>query len=155
MDSLQIPTSKDQLRLYADNLVSSLPEGKATELYVSLKYAEALIADLSKRKDVRERIMNEVATQDREFTFMGCNIKKAETGSRYDFTVCQDPEWEALMQQEREISIMRKAREEILKTRVGKQPATKMNFETGEVTVLEQVIPPVRTSESFITVTIK
>jgi hypothetical protein len=155
INTLQIPTNKIQLKAYADRVVDELVEGKATELFVTLKYAEKLIADLLKREEVRTRIMNEVQNLEKEFEFMGCTIKKSETGTRYDFTVCQDAEWNTLSQQEKEVSIMRKAREEILKGRVGRKPEVRSNFDTGEVTMNDQEIPPVKTSESFITVTIK
>jgi len=99
--------------------------------------------------------MNEVQNMDKEFSLMGCTVKKSETGTKYDFTVCNDPEWNTLIQQEKEISIMRKAREEILKTRVGRKLEVKTNFNTGEVNINTMKSPRFKTSESFITVTIK
>jgi len=66
-----------------------------------------------------------------------------ETGVRYDYSACQDPELDALLVQQYEINERIKERQELLKAI--KAPTTVVDDATGEIVTLH---PPRRTSTS-------
>lgn len=77
-------------------------------------------------------------------------IKQQETGVKYDYSKCNDPQWERLNASAEAANKALKAREETLKTLTS--PVDVLDPETGEVTTVK---PPVRSGKTGLAVSIK
>lgn len=74
----------------------------------------------------------------------GTKLELAETGAKYDYSACGDPEWDEINKKFKEIEIQRKKREKFLQT-ISDKGMTLVNEDTGDITKL---FPPIKTSTS-------
>jgi len=141
-----LPVSKGQLQLFRNKYIGEIAEnGDALEAAVQLKAMEELVDMLRKSKELREMIMSQVDKYpEKQFEYMGVDIQKCELGTKYDYT--RDRVWCDLNAQERTLSEKRKERESLLKA----MKEEMANPDTGEI-----IYPAIKTSESFIKITIK
>lgn len=84
------------------------------------------------------------------YTKFGVAISQKENGVSYDFTACNDPQWERLKQSADEANSSLKNREKTLKTFT--KPVDVLDPETGEVT---EVQPPIRSGKLGLNLSIK
>lgn len=145
------PSTKDQVENFAAQLVSDVTEGVTNPLSLHLQ-----IIAIQKALDiVKEKIKDDVLSEaekysQKSFSLNGCEITLKENGVKYDFTVCCDREWESAHSSELMFASLRKEREKFLKTLT--KTEVLVHQETGEVI---EVHPPIKTSTSGITVTLK
>lgn len=146
-----VPFTKENQKATAQTLVTKVVEGEADPIQV-FSTVKALVECLTiflKDKDV---VDSTIAACERYgktgALYNGANLCVAEVGVKYDYSACNDPEWDDLSKQRAELDAKIKARETFL--RGIPREATIINEDTGEIT---KVVPPIKTSSTSVKVT--
>jgi hypothetical protein len=143
--------TQTQVDLFSDQLIQSVKEGEANPI-------EVLIT-LRALEKVSERVVKEILPNSlREagnypgssFEFNGNKIEKAELGTKYDYSGCNDPVYTELAKEANVIIKKVKEREAFLKAINGSE--TVVDKTTGEFTT---IYAPLKTSTTGLKVTIK
>lgn len=148
----ELPSTGTQITAFVRSCKEQILSGEVDPItaLVQLRAAEKALSELASDNDIIQVAVTEFEKmQAKAIEVNGAKIEKVETGVRYDYTVCNDPEWNALKLQEDEIASKRKARESILK--IPRQP--QVDTATGEISV--PYIPAAKTSKTNLKVTIK
>lgn len=144
---------KSQQQL-ASNLVNEVTEGTVNpiEAVVRMKAIYDSIDLFLKDESVRECVLAEAGKYDKNemIESLGASIRVQESGSRYDYTVCGDPVWNALNEEFKQLEGEKKERELFLKNM--RKPTTVVDDETGEVYT---IYPAARTSKTNYVITFK
>ena len=145
-----IPFTKVQQSDFVESLVAQIEDGEVNpvEAVVKAKALYEMLDSFLKDNRTKEYVLNECDKYNKGETpsFAGATVQVRETGVKYDYMNCGDPEYTSLLKQEQEISDARKKREKYLSAITS--PKTEINKKTGEIYTLK---PPVRTaSPSFI-----
>ena len=145
------PTTKEQIALFAGQLIDSVKDGFENPLTLHTK----IIAFKKALDAVSEAIKDDVVKEaerhnQKSFDYNGCRIEIKDLGVKYDFASCCDPKWERAKSDEQLATTLRKEREVFLKGI--KTSETIIDEDTGEVIKL---MPPIKTSNTGITVTLK
>ena len=102
----------------------------------------------------KETLVNQMTAAEKypenSFEFSGATIQKAELGTRYDFSVCNDHVHKCLTEISKQNSEQLKDREDFLKSLKGQM--TILDEGTGEVI---KIMPPLKKSTTGLKVTIK
>lgn len=136
---------------FSDDLIQSVKSGDVNpiELLVMLRAFEKVSDRVL--KEIRENTITEANKYNgSSFKFNGNKIEKSELGTKYDFSICNDPDYNKLFKTALESSEKLKEREVFLKSL--KEPITLVNRDSGEVYT---IIPPLKTSTSGLKVSIK
>lgn len=144
------PTTKEEITNFVDKICNEVENGSvnALELYIKMKAIESCFEQIQAR--IRESIMNEVdGYAEKEFELWGAKVSKAETGTKYDYSVSNDPVYSNLSDSKKELDFKIKEREKFLKT----LPATGMEIVNEDELV--KVFPPIKSSSTFIKVSLK
>jgi len=118
----------------ADPLQTFLMAKKGAELFKNLVDASKPIAETHTRLSKNET-----------YTTFGCEVREQAVGVKYDFSNCDDSQWNDLQLQIDVLIEQRKEREKFLKT------LTKPVFDEEGV----QINPPIKTGALSLVVTIK
>ena len=140
-----------EIDVFSDQVIESVRLGEVNPLkvLVQMKAMEKCTDRIT--KEIKENCMTASdAYPDTEFEFMGNKITKGDVYTAYDFTVCNDNEWNRLNEILIETKRQMKDREAFLKTI--KQPTSLLDEGTGEVNTVH---PPEKKSVPGLKVTIK
>jgi viroplasmin and RNaseH domain-containing protein len=148
------PETKQEQQSFVEQLVQTAISGEVSPLKVEaqIKNIEDVVKRYRDDKRVKEALVNEYRRDFGEQKSADCynaRFTMAEVGVKYDYTACEDPEWEQLNKDAARLAEAKKAREEILKAHA--KPWVSVNEETGEVTT---IYPPVKTGKTQVTVQI-
>lgn len=150
----KIPFTKAQQSGFVELLVAQIEDGEISpvEAVVKAKALYETIGAFLKDDRTNEYVLKECDKYGKgEFpSFSGATIQVRETGVKYDYMNCGDPEYTNLLKQEQEISSARKKREKYLSAIT--KTKTEINEETGEIYTLN---PPVRTGKVSYVITFK
>lgn len=143
---------KAELKEMAEQaVISVLENGNPLEVAESLSAMEEFIKNVRADKRFTEYVREEAGKHGKQYTSRsGAKIELAETGTRYDFSVCEDFELQALEIELTGIEEKIKGRKEFLKT-VPSSGLLVTNEETGEI---YKVYPPSKSSTSSFKVTL-
>ena len=146
-----LETTKEQRESFVRSIVSALNEGSADPLKIHLqvKNTEDLIKQITSDEKYREFLLSEAQKYGKTFEQYNAKFQVKETGTRYDYSVCNDPELSELEYKAAEIAERLKARQKFLQN--APQSGTQIIF--GDEVVM--VYPPVKTSTTSVTVTLK
>lgn len=149
-----IPYTKLQQSGFVETLISKMENGEVNPVEAVIK-AKALYETISlflKDNRTNEFVLSEFSKYGKGEvpSFAGATIQIRETGVKYDYMNCGDPEYTSLLKQEQEISEARKKREKYLSTI--KKSKTELDEETGEIYVLK---PPIRSGKTSFVVIFK
>lgn len=145
------PSSKQEIETFSSGIIEQVKSGSLNPLEAHTRLTAMEKSCEIIKKEIRENVMSAVDKySEKRFFAFGAEIEKTETGVKYDFSGCGDVEYNEAVEQEKAWSEKRKSRETFLKTLT--KPMSVNNEETGEVLELR---PPVKTSSSFIKVTMK
>jgi len=140
-------------QMMARQVINDLAEGNEdpVKIHYNIKCIEELIKLILADKEYKSILLFEAEKHGKTFDFENSKMEVKETGVKYDFHACGDPEWEKL---EFEINILKdkqKEREQFLKTI---RPDGMNIFDpiTGEAYT---ICPPIKTSTTTVTVTLK
>lgn len=153
IDQLGFADSKATRSEIADTIVNNVTEGITDPLQVHyhLKCLEDLIKQVTVNDTFKDALLTEAAKYGKSFEFKSSRMDIKEVGTKYDFTVCNDPEWIKLNTELEDLKFKVKHRESTLKT----LPLSGMDIilsETGEVVT---IYPPAKSSTTSISVTLK
>ena len=133
----------------AEMAVSAVVNGDIDPIkaHISVSRMEAAIKLYKDNEDVRRITLDELAKYGKTATFGDCKLEQAETGVRYDYSVCGDSKLTELYDRMEKLKADIKEREEMLKHL---QPGEAVDPNTGEF-----MYPPARSSKTTIKTTFK
>lgn len=146
-----VPFTKENQKATATALAEKVTNGEVDPVmtFATAKAMSDCLSQFLKDKGVMEATVAAVEKYGRTGAiFNGANLCVAEVGVKYDFSVCDDPEWTELSKQKAELEAKLKARETFLRG-IPRQ-ATIINEDTGEMST---IFPPAKTSSTSIKVT--
>lgn len=144
-------STSTQIDVFSDGVIESVQRGEINPLTVLIQLRAMEKASGRILKEIHENLMTEAGKYPgNEFEFMGNKITKSEHGTRYDFSVCNDPTWARCFNIAKEATEQLKERENFLKA--VKAPFSLLDEGTGEVSVIS---PPIKKSTSGLNVSIK
>jgi len=145
-----MPENKESLALYISNLKSEILAGNENPLKIAklLKILEEIVKTLRDDSEIKEIILKEAEKyKEKTIQNFGAEFCKKEVGARYDYSECNDNEWNDLSQKIHELSLQKKEREQFL------------NKITPEIIVFNnegvRIEPPLKTSQTIVNVSIK
>lgn len=146
-----LETTKEQRESFVRSIVSALDEGTADPLKVHLqvKNTEDLIKQITSDEKYREFLLNEASKYGKSFEQYNAKFQVKETGTRYDYSVCGDSELQGLQEQSDNIAEKIKARQKFLQS----VPASGLEILRGDELIT--IYPPIKTSTTSVTVTLK
>ena len=146
-------SSKEDRRAFASQVVHSILEGEvnALDVHLKVKYMEdtleAIKEDKAYRKECIEaaqRVLGGV----KETVYYGAKIKVNEVGVKYDYSVCNDPVMNELLEQQKELAEAVKERGQFLQ-KIPLAGLETVNEDTGEVYT---IYPPSKSSTTSVIV---
>lgn len=161
-----LETNKSQRQSFISNLIDSIENGNVDPLKVhfQVKCIEKILEELTNQDEKKNKDGWQIAKRYRaavlsaaeaygqkEFEFNGSKVKISETGTKYDYSQCNDAE---LSQWQTEMEFLKAKidnRQKMLQT-VSEKGMIITNEETGETNT---VYPPSKSSTTFITMSIK
>jgi len=146
-----LETTKEQRESFVRSIVSALDEGTADPLKIHLqvKNTEDLIKQITSDEKYREFLLNEASKYGKTFEQYNAKFQVKETGTRYDYSVCCDSELQELQEQSDNIAEKLKARQKFLQS----VPASGLEILKGDELIT--IYPPIKTSTTSVTVTLK
>ena len=145
-----MPETKAEIKKFGESLIQSIQFGEVNALEIDgrLKAIEELIALVRKSQEMSENLILE-ADKYGQKSFESGNFKYQvkEVGVRFDFSVCNDSEWDDLKEEETILKAKLKARETILKAIT---PGTEMYNSEGV-----QIESPLKTSTTKVVTLLK
>jgi hypothetical protein len=143
------PSSKDEVAAFSNKMISELESGNANPLDV-LRFQKCFEKVF---ENVKPTLMDMARTEAekygaKKFEYKGLKMELAEVGTKYDFSGCNDTEWNELDQQAKDIAEKKKHRETLLKSLT---EAIDVIDKYGEA---KSIMPPVKSSTSSIKVTV-
>lgn len=142
-----LPSKLDQLKVIEAKFVAGMEGKDPLKVAVQLKTLEDLVKNLRSNTVIRSYIMNEADKYpDKTFKIDGVGFEKSETGVKFDFSKCEDSEYDELIKKKATIDNKIKSKTAFLKKL--KEPYVKID--TGEI-----INPPLRTSNSYIKISLK
>lgn len=143
------PTNKEEIKSFVDKLTNDVEYGSvnALELHVKLTAMEKAITDL--KKNIRNSVMKVANNYEQSFDAFNSRIEKVETGTKYDYSQCGDTVYDDLLATYDKVASDIKEREAFLKT---VKPGTTLIDDDG---VISTIYPPVKSSTSFLKITLK
>ena len=142
-----LPTTAAERRNFAEQAVQEILDGSRDpiEIAILLSSLEKLIGDIRKNSRVQNFMLDELDKhQSGKTSLNGIEVSLTER-KKYDFTKCEDIEWENMDAQIKTLTERKKERETFLKYIPANGTA---DPETGAM-----IYPPVVTSSNVITVT--
>lgn len=146
-----LETTKEQRESFVRSIVSALDEGTADPLKIHLqvKNTEDLIKQITSNEKYREFLLNEASKYGKTFEQYNAKFQVKETGTRYDYSVCCDSELQDLQEQSDKLAEKLKSRQKFLQS----VPASGLEILQGDELIT--IYPPIKTSTTSVTVTLK
>lgn len=141
-------TKKGQLN-FAQELVSRIKDGDQDALKTVVLLATLENISEAARKELTDLVCDEIRRHGPEAVVHGVSLKLMESGVKWDWEVCNDPELTALLADQKRIAEAVKQRQEFLK-QVPKKGMEVVDTDSGEV---RTIFPPARSSKSTFSVT--
>lgn len=144
-------STSTQIDVFSDGVIESVKNGEINPLSVLIQLRAMEKASGRILKEIHDNIMREADKYPgNEFEYSGNKVTKTEHGTKYDFSVCNDPVYEQLLKIVKEATGQLKEREQFLK-------AVKANFSlldegSGEV---HEIKPPTKKSTAGLSVSIR
>ena len=145
-----MPLSKTQIIEFAEQLKETLESGNVNPLELAL-YFKAIEETIKQVKDTLSPLaLNEAEKYGKSFNYNGASVSIKELGTTYDFSQCNDAQWNDYDEIIKVATELKKQRETFLKSLT--DAMTIVNDVTGEI---ETIYPPIKKSTTGITITIK
>ena len=142
-------STKEQIEKFKNSAIEDFLSGHHDKLeaYKEMKaLAEALNLILKDEK-VKEAVLVEAQKYEgKTFQHSGAEFQICESVVKYDYSVCQDTEWNELTADIEALTKKRKARETQLQARLN-MTASIVDADTGQV-----LLPPAKTSQTIVKV---
>jgi len=148
--SLMASTSTE-VDVFSDQIIESVKGGNesAIKVLIQMKAIEKVTDRVT--KEIKDNYMREADLYPgSSFDYLGNTVQKCDVRTEYDFSACEDPEWNRLENTIKSLKALQKQRESFL--RGSGEPFAILNEETGEV---NKVYPPIKKTTPGLKVTIK
>lgn len=147
-------TNKEQRQHFVSDVLSRVFNGEVDpiKIHTQLKCAEDIIKQLTSNDQYRNSVVEAVqhyGTKSVEIHNAKFEVK--ETGVKYDYSMCEDPVINELLEKQSEIDKKVKDRQKFLQT-IPQKGLTVVIEETGETFI---VYPPSKSSTTNVSVTLK
>lgn len=140
-----------QIDVFSDGIIQAVKGGEINPLAVLVQLRAMAQASERILKEIDHEIMSEAGKYPGStFEYMGNKITKAEHGTKYDYSVCNDPVFNDLLKEQESIAAKVKARQERLKAQT--TPETIIDPTSGEIFIIN---PPIKRSKSGLNVSIR
>lgn len=145
--------SKANREELAIQIVEAMDAGELNplDIHYQVKAMEDFIKILTANSRYKDYVLTEGMKHGKSFQFNGSKMEIKETGVKYDYSKCGDSNWQLLEDQISELKDKQKAVEAHLKV-LPAEGIEVVNADTGEVI---KMFPPVKTSTTSISVTLK
>ena len=112
----QVPENKDQLKKWVEIATNDVLNGYHDLLKVesNLKYMEEAIKGL--RSNIKDHVLEEAEKEGKNFDRHNCRFEIREVGVKYDYSLCDDQEWNDLDEEINKLSDLKRKRESLLKS---------------------------------------
>lgn len=144
-------STQTQIDVFSDGVIESVQRGEINPLTVLIQLKAMEKAAERILKEIKPNLLKEADLYaEKEFEFHGNKITKTEQGTKYDYSKCNDTEWELYNHKKESAEASMKERETFLKTL--QKPIDVVDKLTGEVITLH---PPTKKSTSGLNVSIR
>ncbi len=146
-------TNKAQRQLFVNTLIDSIESGNVDplEIHLQVKCMEDIIKQLNEDKRYKDAVLEKAQTHGKEFEYMSAKINIREVGTKYDFSKCEDREYEMLESESNTLKEKLKVRADFLK-KAPSEGITLVDENSGEVS---KIYPPSKISTTSVVVTLK
>jgi len=113
------PVNKPGAQALAATIINTILEGKEHPAVaaIKLKAMEEAIKQVRANKEVREFTIEEIQKEDsKRFEFHGAKVEVAETGTKYDYSACDDETLNGWLMDASDLADKIKTRQTMLKT---------------------------------------
>jgi len=143
-----MPSNKEEIQSFFNQAKGMILSGHENPLKikVQLKALEALLKKLNLDKDIEYYELEEANKHGKTFDLFNAKFQVKEVGVKYDFSNCNDYEYEKLIKEMNEIDIKIKEKEKELKGLKKEMAET----DTGNI-----IYPPAKSSKTKVTVELK
>ncbi len=146
-------TTKEQRTEFTYQLIQRLNAGELDPLktHLQVKALEDMLETLKANKDYKDAVLQAAVLNGKDFEYMSAKFNIREVGVKYDYSKCESPQYEEIMNEYNSAAKAKKDMEEFLK-KVPHQGLDIINGVTGEVT---KVYPPAKSSTTSVAVSLK
>jgi len=153
-------TSKTERELFVNEIIERLESGEISPLktHLQVKAMEEIITRLTDKKKYPNTaayycaaVLQEAESNGKAFELFNAKFSIKETGTAYNFSLCNDPELIALEKEFNSVKAALDARKEFLKS-LSSKGLTVVDETSGEIYT---VYPPSKSSTTSVTVTLK
>ena len=145
-----LPETKAEVELFAQKTINMIRDGGADSINLSIQL-KALEETVKKiRAGIKDIALEEAEKNGKSFDYGNAKIDVAMAGVKYDYSNCQDLQWNDLDKMEQSIKKDKKERETFLKSIKGQLKL--VDKETGSI---DTIFAPVKTGTETIKITLK
>lgn len=147
-------TTKEQRESFVMDLVTRIDNGDVDplEAHLQIKCVEDIIKLANSNTNYKSAVLEAAERYGaKSFQFHNAKVEIKEAGVSYDFTKCEDPEWEQMDAELKNLKDRLKARETFLKT-VSPKGLTVVDEATGNVST---IYPPAKASTTTVAISLK
>lgn len=145
----QMPETKGQIKSFANLVIKSVKDGNINPLDLTIKLKALEDTTDIIRKAIKSDATIEADKYGKSFTYHNAKIDVVMAGVKYDYSNCEDPEWNELNLEIIALSEKRKERETFLKSL--NNYLTIVDEDTGETST---IYPPKKTGTETIKITL-
>lgn len=144
--------TKSEIKSMAVNVVNNVKEsGNPLQVAEALSAMELFIKEVKADEGFKDYVREEISKNEKCFVSKsGAKLELAETGSKYDFSMCGDIEMEMLETEANRFSALLKQRQDFLKT-IPQSGLVVTDKESGDT---YEIYPPSKTSTSSYKITL-
>lgn len=145
-------TTKEIRIGFADSVIQKIQEGEVNplDIHLQVKTMEDVVKLINNDPEYKRLLLEEIEKVGEKYSYHNAVFSTTETGVKYDYTVCKDPEWDNLNKDFLILKEKLKEREEFLKNIPIK--GLELVTDEGEVVTL---LPPLKTSNTTVAVKLK
>lgn len=144
-------TTKEERKSFISDLIERVTEGHIdpVKAHYSIKCMEEIIKAITSDDNYKKCVLGEAEKHGKKFGYKNSEIQIKEAGVKYDYTKCNDVEYDTLVKQKEQLDIVIKDREGFLKN----LPPLGMNVLIDDEIV--KIYPPAKSSTTTVQVTLK
>lgn len=139
-------TTKEQRNTFAQDFIARVKNGEINpvQCHLQLKCMEEIVKTITSDAEYKSLTLDEASKHGKKFSAYNGEFEIKEMGVKYDYSVCEDVEYNKMVQELAELDQRIKAREKFLKNIPEKGVA---DPENGNM-----IYPPAKTSTTTLTV---
>lgn len=145
-------TTKQERTDLVKSVIKNIAEGNKgiLETHLQIRYMRSMIEELESDPEYKKYLLEEVSKYGKVLETSTAVLSVKEAGVKYNYSACNDLEYNELIKQKEALDTQIKTKEKYLKAI--KKPITILIEETGEVSTIE---PPVKTSTTIVATELK